>query len=58
MLGKPDVNREIGNAVLELAEAGFVAPVVGERFPLERAGEALALLEGRGALGKLVLDVA
>jgi NADPH2:quinone reductase len=58
VLGKPDVNREIGAAVIELVERGFVAPVVGERFPLERAGEALALLDGRGALGKVVLRVA
>jgi len=58
VMPKPDVNREIGAEVLRLAEEGFVAPVVGERFPLERAGEALALLEGRGALGKVVLEVA
>jgi len=58
VMSKPDVNREIGAEVLRLAEAGFVAPVVGERFPLERAGEALALLDGRGALGKVVLEVA
>jgi len=58
VLSKPDVNREIGAEVLRLAEEGFVAPVVGERFPLERAGEALALLDGRGALGKVVLEVA
>ncbi len=57
VLAKPAVNREIGAEVLRLAEAGFVAPVVGARFPLERAGEALALLDGRGALGKVVLEV-
>jgi NADPH2:quinone reductase len=57
VLGKPDVNREIGAAVMELVERGFVAPVVGDRFPLERAGEALALLDGRGALGKVVLEL-
>jgi NADPH2:quinone reductase len=58
VMPKPDVNREIGAEVLRLAEAGAVRPVVGERFPLERAGEALALLDGRGALGKVVIDVA
>ena len=31
--------------------------VVGERFPLERASDALALLDGRGAVGKLVLEI-
>jgi NADPH2:quinone reductase len=53
VLSKPDVFREIGDAVLGLG----VSPIVGERFPLERAGEALALLERRGALGKLVLEL-
>ena len=50
-------SRRPGEAVLRLAEEGFVAPIVGARFPLERAGEALALLEGRGALGKVVLEL-
>ena len=57
-MGKPDVTREIGDEVLRLAEAGSVAPIVDERFPLERAPEALERLDGRGALGKIVLDVA
>jgi NADPH:quinone reductase len=58
VLAKPEVNREIGEGVLALAEKGFVRPIVGARFPLERAGEALALIDGRGALGKVVLEVA
>jgi len=57
VLSKPDVNRRIGAEVQRLAQEGFVAPVVGERFPLERAGEALAVLDGRGALGKVVLEL-
>jgi NADPH2:quinone reductase len=36
---------------------GFVRPIIGARFPLERAGEALELIDGRGATGKVVLDV-
>jgi NADPH2:quinone reductase len=58
VLGKPAVIQEIGEEVLRLAEAGFVAPIVDERFPLERAGDALQRLDERGALGKVVLDVA
>jgi NADPH2:quinone reductase len=54
VLGKPEVNVEIGNAVLAL---DTIEPIVGARFPLERASEALELLDGRGALGKIVLDV-
>ncbi len=58
VLAKPEVNRQIGEGVLALAEKGFVRPIVGARFPLERAGEALELIDGRGALGKVVLEVA
>ncbi len=57
VLAKPEVNREIGEGVLALAERGFVAPIVGARYPLEDAAEALALIEGRGALGKVVLEL-
>src|SRR6476619_2098870 len=55
VLNKPEVNREIGAGVLALAEQGFVAPIVGARFPLEEAPAALQLIDGRGALGKVVL---
>jgi NADPH:quinone reductase len=57
VLGKPDVNREIGAAISRLVDDGFVRPLVGGRFPLERAADALELLDSRGATGKLVLDV-
>jgi NADPH2:quinone reductase len=39
-------------------DSGAVAPLVGARFPLERAGEALSLLDERGATGKVILEVA
>jgi NADPH2:quinone reductase len=58
VLPKPDVTREIGRALDGLIEQGFVRPVVGARFPLERAGEALKLIDERGATGKVVLEVA
>jgi NADPH2:quinone reductase len=54
---KPALNREIGEALDALIADGFVRPVVGPRFPLERAAEALLTLEGRTAVGKVVLDV-
>jgi NADPH2:quinone reductase len=57
VLAKPDVNREIGAAVNRMVDDGVVRPVVGARFPLERASEALELIDGRGATGKVVLDV-
>ncbi|HWH92882.1 MAG TPA: NADPH:quinone oxidoreductase family protein [Baekduia sp.] len=57
VLSKPDVNRQIGAALDELIAGGFVAPIIGRRFPLDRAAEALKVIDGRGALGKVVLDV-
>jgi NADPH2:quinone reductase len=57
VLGKPDVNREIGAEVSRLVDEGFVRPIVRERFPFERAADALELLDGRGATGKVELEV-
>jgi NADPH:quinone reductase len=58
VLGWPERTERIGRAIEGLIEAGQVNPVIGARYPLERAFEALALLEERGATGKVVLDVA
>ena len=57
VMGKPEVNREIGREVNRLAEEGFVNPIVGARFPLERAADALELIDSRGATGKVVLEL-
>lgn len=57
VLGKPEVNREIGAEVGLMVDAGFVRPIVGPRFPLERAADALKCLDERRATGKVVLDV-
>jgi NADPH2:quinone reductase len=57
VMSKPEVTIGIGHALDELIATGAVAPVVGARYPLERAGEALALLDERGATGKVVLEV-
>jgi NADPH:quinone reductase len=54
---KPELNREIGAAINRLVDEGFVRPIVGARFPLERAADALELLDGRGATGKVVLEL-
>jgi NADPH2:quinone reductase len=55
-LGNPELCREIGEALDGLIERGFVRPLIGARFPLERATEALKLLEKREATGKIVLE--
>jgi NADPH2:quinone reductase len=57
VMPKPDVNRRIGAEIDKLIESGHVRPIVGARFPLERGGDALELIDGRGALGKVVLEV-
>jgi NADPH2:quinone reductase len=57
VMSKPPLNREIGAEIAKLIESGHVRPVVGARFPLERGAEALELIDGRGAAGKVVLDV-
>jgi NADPH2:quinone reductase len=56
-MGKPEVNREIAAAVSRMVEEGAVRPIVGEHYPLERAGEALKAIDERRATGKVVLDV-
>jgi NADPH2:quinone reductase len=58
VMSKPDVTREIGAEIARLMESGIVRPIVGARFPLEQAADALNLIDGRGATGKVVLDVA
>jgi NADPH2:quinone reductase len=57
VMSKPQLNLEIGAAVNRLVDEGFIVPIVGERFPLERASEALTTLDERRATGKLVLEV-
>jgi NADPH2:quinone reductase len=57
MTAHPQDGRDVGAEVHRLADEGAVRPVVGARFPLEDAAEAMRLIEGRGAVGKVVLDV-
>jgi NADPH:quinone reductase len=57
VLSKPELNVEIGGAIDRLIAGGSVRPIVGARFPLEQAADALELIDGRGATGKVVLDI-
>jgi NADPH:quinone reductase-like Zn-dependent oxidoreductase len=43
--------------LFELLKAGKIDPLVSETFPLERAGDAIAKLENREAVGKLVVTM-
>ncbi|MEM6266526.1 MAG: NADPH:quinone oxidoreductase family protein [Pseudomonadota bacterium] len=44
--------------LFELMQAGKIDPLVSETFPLEQAGKAIAKLENREAVGKLVVTMA
>jgi NADPH2:quinone reductase len=57
VMGRPGTSAEIGREVGRLIEQGFIRPIVGERFPLERAAQALLAIDERRATGKVVLDV-
>jgi len=52
---EPELNRSISDQLIELVASGKLQPHVSERFPLERAGEALRSLMDRTALGKVVI---
>jgi NADPH2:quinone reductase len=57
ILSKPQVSIDIGAELDKLIASGHVRPIIGARFPLTAAADALKLIDGRGALGKVVLDV-
>jgi len=44
-------------ALDEMIQQGAVAPIIGATLPLERAVDALKLLENREATGKIVLAI-
>jgi NADPH2:quinone reductase len=53
----PGANAANNAELIALYSAGKIKPRVSARFPLARAGEAIALLAGRGALGKVVVTI-
>src|SRR3954452_5878335 len=57
VMSKPELNGQIGDEIEKLIASGAVRPIVGERFALEQAGDALKLIDERRATGKVVLDV-
>jgi NADPH2:quinone reductase len=57
VMSKPELNREVGAAIGRMVDDGVVRPIVGERFALERAGDALKAIDERRATGKVVLEV-
>jgi NADPH:quinone reductase len=53
----PGTARRIGDEIQVLAEQGRIRPLIGQRLPLAEGAEALRILDQRGAIGKLVVDV-
>src|SRR5215211_4083518 len=58
VMEQPELERQIGAAVGRLVDEGHVKPLVGARFPLERAAEALQVIRPGGAAGQVVLEIA
>jgi NADPH2:quinone reductase len=56
-IGNPAEMREFTRSALAEAAAGRLRPVIGQRFPLERAADAHAAIESRSTLGKTLLEV-
>ena len=54
---EPAAHQRNVKELLDLYAAGKIKPHVSERFPLARAGEAIALLASRKAMGKVVVTV-
>jgi NADPH:quinone reductase len=53
----PEKMRSLTERALAEAAAGRLRPVIGQRFPLDRAAEAHAAMQGRTAVGKTLLEV-
>ena len=51
----PAQSAELTRRALELAARGELRPVIGQRFPLERAADAHAAIEARSTIGKTLL---
>jgi NADPH2:quinone reductase len=58
VMGKPQQNREIGEAIDTMVKDGFIRPIVGSCFGLEDAADAFRTIDERRAVGKVVLNVA
>ncbi len=54
---EPKAFRAQVDELFALMKAGKIDPLVSETFPLARAGDAIAKLENREAVGKLVVTM-
>ena len=54
---EPERNNANIAELFDLWKAGKISPLISETYPIERAHEAIAKLENRGAIGKLVVTM-
>jgi NADPH2:quinone reductase len=54
-IGSPEQLRAFTESALSEAAAGRLVPVIGQRFPLEKAADAHAAMESRTTVGKTLL---
>ncbi len=57
LLTHPEVNAANLDALFAMYERGEVVPIITETFPLARGAEAIARLQGRSAMGKIVVTM-
>jgi NADPH2:quinone reductase len=53
----PEHHRANITELLRLCAAGKLRPLISERYPLDKGGEAIARLASRNAIGKIVVTI-
>lgn len=53
----PEQSVQLSRRALDLAADGALRPVIGQRFPLDKAADAHAAIEARATIGKTLLAV-
>jgi NADPH:quinone reductase len=56
LLGEADVMREATGFIAPLLASGTVKPIVGQVFPLEKAGDAFEFVMSRASMGKVIIE--
>src|SRR5207244_2041930 len=54
---QPEESGRLTRRALDLAATGALRPIIGQRFPLDRAADAHAAIEARATIGKTLLTV-
>jgi NADPH2:quinone reductase len=57
VMARPQRSREIAGALEDLIKRGLISPIIGARYPLTGAADALREIDERRATGKVILDV-